>query len=167
MSDNNIFENTILDSDTTTDTLNEILKIHERCGLSKWTIKDYKNEFNRIDSRQVIVTIHKTIVGFAVMRLIIPYQTNGTSNLFFEEAEIFNIAVDPKLQNRGVGKTLLEKLVAVSLSSGVKTIWLEVRESNYKATNFYKKNNFYYIYTRQNYYQSPSENAWIMKRNQE
>ncbi len=148
----------------TLDTINEILKIQEKCGLSEWTIKDYKDEFTRVDSRQVIVTIHKTIIGFAVMRLISPLQTKGISKLFFEEAEIFNIAVDPKLQNKGVGGILLEKILAAGINSGVKTFWLEVRESNYKAIDFYKKNKFYYVFSRQNYYQSPSENAWIMKR---
>ena len=166
MSDINIFENTILDSDLSINTINEILIIQKKCSLSEWTCKDYKNEFERIDSRQIIATKTKTIVGFGILRLISPFNKTFFSKLSFkfEEAEILNIAVDPILQNKGIGNSMLEKMVAVSSSSGVKRIWLDVRESNNKAINFYKKNKFHYAYSRQNYYQSPSENAWIMKR---
>ena len=44
-----------------------------------------------------------------------------------------------------------------------KDIFLEVRESNKVAINFYKKNNFKEISIRKNYYSEPTENAIIMK----
>ena len=42
-------------------------------------------------------------------------------------------------------------------------IFLEVRESNQVAINFYKKNKFNQISIRKNYYSEPNENAIIMK----
>ena len=42
-------------------------------------------------------------------------------------------------------------------------IFLEVRESNQVAINFYKKNKFKEISVRKNYYSEPNENAIIMK----
>ena len=45
----------------------------------------------------------------------------------------------------------------------IKNIFLEVRESNQTAINFYKKNKFKEISIRKNYYSKPTENAIIMK----
>ena len=41
--------------------------------------------------------------------------------------------------------------------------FLEVRESNLSAINFYKKNNFKQISIRKKYYSEPTEDAIIMK----
>ena len=45
----------------------------------------------------------------------------------------------------------------------MKDIFLEVRESNQVAINFYKKNNFKQISIRKGYYSDPTEDAIIMK----
>ena len=164
-----IFEYQLLDSCLLSNLIAEIIKIQEKCNLSIWTADNYRDEFIRNDSKQIIVLNKKNIIGFAIMRLIISNKTNAydSTELFFNEAEILQIAVDPAFQRRGVGKNLLKKIIEVGVSFGIKAIWLEVRVSNHKAINFYRKNNFYHIYTRTNYYRNPSENAWIMQRNSE
>ena len=70
--------------------------------------------------------------------------------------EILSIATIEKYRNKGIAQELLDKIKT-------KDIFLEVRESNQIAINFYKKNNFKEISIRKNYYSEPTENAIIMK----
>ena len=70
--------------------------------------------------------------------------------------EILAIATIEEYRNKGIAQELLAKI-------RIKNIFLEVRESNQTAINFYKKNNFKEISIRKNYYSEPTENAIIMK----
>ena len=70
--------------------------------------------------------------------------------------EILAIATIEKYRNKSIAQELLDKIKT-------KDIFLEVRESNQTAINFYKKNNFKEISIRKNYYSKPTENAIIMK----
>ena len=70
--------------------------------------------------------------------------------------EILAIAAVEEYRNKGIAQELLDKIKT-------KDIFLEVRESNQIAINFYKKNNFKEISIRKNYYSEPTENAIIMK----
>ena len=70
--------------------------------------------------------------------------------------EILAIATVEEYRNKGIAQELLDKIKT-------KDIFLEVRESNQVAINFYKKNKFKEISIRKNYYSKPTENAIIMK----
>ena len=70
--------------------------------------------------------------------------------------EILAIAAVEEYRNKGIAQELLDKIKT-------KDIFLEVRENNQMAMNFYKKNNFKEISIRKNYYSEPTENAIIMK----
>lgn len=70
--------------------------------------------------------------------------------------EILAIATIEEYRNKGIAQKLLNKIK-------IKNIFLEVRETNQTAINFYKKNKFKEISIRKNYYSEPTENAIIMK----
>ena len=70
--------------------------------------------------------------------------------------ETLAIATVEEYRNKGIAQELLAKI-------RIKNIFLEVRESNQTAINFYKKNKFKEISIRKNYYSKPTENAIIMK----
>ena len=70
--------------------------------------------------------------------------------------EILAIATVEEYRNKGIAQKLLDKIKT-------KDIFLEVRESNKIAINFYKKNKFKEISIRKNYYSKSNENAIIMK----
>ena len=70
--------------------------------------------------------------------------------------EILAIATVEEYRNKGIAQELLAKI-------RIKNIFLEVRESNQTAINFYKKNKFKEISIRKNYYSETNENAIIMK----
>jgi ribosomal-protein-alanine N-acetyltransferase len=50
-------------------------------------------------------------------------------------------------------------------NDGVKLLFLEVRVSNFKARNLYKKVGFQEIGIRKNYYRIPEEDAVVMVYN--
>ncbi|KEA53280.1 ribosomal-protein-alanine acetyltransferase [Mangrovibacter sp. MFB070] len=80
------------------------------------------------------------LVAFAITQVVL------------DEATLFNIAVDPAWQRKGLGRELLEHLVAELEQSDVLTLWLEVRESNLGARALYELLGFNEVTVRRNYY---------------
>jgi ribosomal-protein-alanine N-acetyltransferase len=78
--------------------------------------------------------------------------------------EIHQIAVEPAFQRRGVGKSLMDFSIKQAASEGVKKIFLEVRESNMLARQFYAGCNFVEHGRRKEYYRHPREDALIYCR---
>lgn len=145
----------------------DIYRLTKSCGLSLWMENDYREELNRNDSRQIVSVLDQKIIGIIILRLINKNSFTDSGYNKFEEAEILTFGVSPGFQNKGIGNNLLDKALKDCANFEVKEIWLEVRESNYKAINFYQKNKFFFQYIRQNYYQNPFENALIMKKDLE
>lgn len=81
-----------------------------------------------------------------------------------EEAYVYNIAVRPEWQGKGIGKSLINELVSYCLKNNLGFISLEVRISNNIAINLYKKFGFKILGKRRNFYKNPSEDALIMTK---
>lgn len=81
-----------------------------------------------------------------------------------DEATIFNFAVDPCWQRRGVGRQLLTHLIRVLTQRKMMTIWLEVRASNLPAISLYQQLGFNQLAVRHGYYPTEigREDAHIM-----
>lgn len=85
---------------------------------------------------------------------------------FFEgndQADLLKIAVNSQHQKKGLGLELLSFGLKDLRYLGVKQIYLEVREDNKKAMNFYYKNHFRKIRVIKDYY-GKNQNALAMKR---
>jgi ribosomal-protein-alanine N-acetyltransferase len=89
-----------------------------------------------------------TVAGFVVVRRVAP-----------DECEILNLAVAPEHRRKGVGQQLLGDVVQGS----TEVFFLEVRESNEQAREFYKYLGFQEVNRRPGYYHYPSESAIVMK----
>ncbi len=74
------------------------------------------------------------------------------TQVVLDEATLFNIAVDPDFQRRGLGRMLLEHLIDELEKRGVVTLWLEVRASNAAAIALYESLGFNEATIRRNYY---------------
>jgi ribosomal-protein-alanine N-acetyltransferase len=73
--------------------------------------------------------------------------------------ELENIVVAEGWQRRGFGKMLLQALIAAAGAHKVKSIFLEVRESNAAARALYEDCGFSVTGRRKSYYNNPSEDA--------
>src|SRR4029077_20300374 len=81
-----------------------------------------------------------------------------------DEAEILNLAVDSAQRRRGMGSRLIEDVITATNAAGVKKIFLEVRDSNQGARNFYARAGFVETGRRREYYRQPLEDALVLVR---
>ena len=80
---------------------------------------------------------------------------------FLGEAEILNFVVDETYQRQGIGQLLFNQVE--SDIQDLQKMTLEVRESNTKAINFYKKNGFKQISIRKHYYKNGEDAKVLIK----
>ena len=81
-----------------------------------------------------------------------------------DEGEIADVAVAPVARRRGIARQLLQRVMAELVQVGVRTLYLEVRESNSAARALYASLGFQQVGRRRGYYQHPSEDALLLKR---
>ena len=84
-----------------------------------------------------------------------------------DEGELANIAVRGDLRGRGIGSGLLSRMLEVAEDSGVRSLYLEVRESNGLAREMYARRGFHEIGVRKGYYEGPREDARVLKKSLE
>ena len=128
-----------------------LYEIEQQAHLVPWSFGTLKNNQ---DERYLNLKLieNNQIIGFAICQTV------------SDEATLFNIAILPSHQGNGLGKLLLNELIARLKKKGVQTLWLEVRESN-PARFLYEKIGFNEVDIRKNYYPKPSggrENAVVM-----
>lgn len=79
-----------------------------------------------------------------------------------DEGEITNVAVAPAARRRGIAWALLTELKQQLACRNVARIVLEVRVSNEPAIRLYEQMGFSVIGVRKNFYEKPTEDAYIM-----
>ena len=134
----------------------EIRRIASICGIDAWTTGQYLEESNRNDAVIFVAIEGPAIVGFISGR-IVPSTSEGF------DGEIYNIAVLPGATGRGIGSKLLKSAVDNFVVKHCRMVWLEVRESNHKAIQFYERNGFTPVTIRRDFYSMPVENAVVMR----
>ena len=79
------------------------------------------------------------------------------------EWELENIVVVQGSRRNGVGRRLLEALLAEARQTNGSSVFLEVRESNVPARALYEKSGFTQAGRRRAYYQNPWEDAILYR----
>jgi ribosomal-protein-alanine acetyltransferase len=146
--------------------LDQIVEIQENCNLSRWSGPDYQVECGRSDSLFLIAESQASeinfIAGFILLRINhINITKNSTG--YCKDADLLNFGVRENFQKQGIGSALFKKAVFFLSGLEVESIWLEVRELNTVARNFYEKSGFKTIQIRKNFYSQPVDNAVLMK----
>ncbi len=80
-----------------------------------------------------------------------------------DEGEILNLGVAPAHQRHGVGRALVEQVLALLAGAGARMVFLEVRESNAVARRLYQSLGFAEVARRARYYRRPVEDAVILR----
>lgn len=132
-----------------------VMRIASENNLSFWSENDYRAELKRPEAINLTAVSKekREIAGFLVSRLI-------TSE---NAIEVYNIAVDKKHQRKGVGKMLIRHLIETSQKNKINNIFLEVRSLNNAAIGFYNNAKFKRIGVRKHFYQTPSDDALLLK----
>ncbi|QKT04933.1 ribosomal protein S18-alanine N-acetyltransferase [Ectothiorhodospiraceae bacterium 2226] len=90
----------------------------------------------------------------------------GIMSVAAGEAHILNLCVDPQHQRQGIGRRLLEHLLARARGSRAQVTFLEVRKSNRSAVELYRGLGFKEIGRRPAYYpaQRGREDALVLSK---
>jgi ribosomal-protein-alanine N-acetyltransferase len=79
------------------------------------------------------------------------------------EAHILNFAVHPSHRRAGVGRRLMEAILADARTKGLRKVRLEVRESNVPAQLFYRRLGFRATRILKNHYRDSLEDGYRME----
>lgn len=85
-----------------------------------------------------------------------------------DNLEIINLFVDEQYQGMGFGNIIMDFVIDVCEKSHINTLSLEVKKSNIKAINLYKKYGLTQSHIRKDYYKNQNnetEDAIVMVRN--
>ncbi len=137
--------------------IDDVCRISELAGLSKWTRSDLSEELERTDSYMSLALIGTEPVGFIVGRRV-PGADDQSS-----DAELYNIGVLPNFQGKSIGSELLAGFFDWMREQGIINVWLEVRAGNLSAIKFYRRHGFGQIDIRKAYYPDPIEDAIVMQ----
>ena len=128
----------------------EVLPIEEDLfGPEKWSAAMFWNELAQRHFYLVAEQDEK-VAGYA-----------GLSIVDREEAWVQNIAVDRRAQRGGLGRQLLEALLA---EAGDRKVLLEVAVDNAPAQQLYASYDFEPVGLRRGYYQPSNTDALVMMR---
>jgi ribosomal-protein-alanine N-acetyltransferase len=87
----------------------------------------------------------------------------GGVDLGGEVADVMTMAVAPGQQGRGLGRRLLEELVARAVADHAAYLMLEVRADNAPARKLYEARGFETLTVRRRYYQPGDVDAHVMR----
>ena len=110
----------------------------------------------------ILLQLYNAGAGFLVAQVaqtIVGYVIFGIKE---GQGHIIVIAVDSNYQDMKVGSLLLVKACFIFKRNNINTVFLEVRKSNIRAINFYKRNGFVKINEEDDYY-NDGESAIIMQ----
>lgn len=123
--------------------LSSVCAIEQQVQYAPWSEKLFSDGLER--HLCLVAEIAEKIVGFAVVQFVV------------DEASLLNIAVDPTQQKQGIGRLLLDEVLARASAKKATTVFLEVRASNQRAIQMYQQAGFNEMGLRKNYY--PSANG--------
>ena len=130
-----------------TNDLQDLLVIEQLNSFSPWTSSQFTEAQNYI----YVLLCESVVIGFVAL------------TQSYDQAELQNFSIHRDYQNLGYGKRLLD-FAFQHLSRDVKTIFLEVRVSNFTAIRLYHNLGFEEIGNRRDYYQTEfgREDALVM-----
>lgn len=133
-----------------------ILEIENLCFVSPWHEKDYLYELEQNPvSNLWVIELELTEKGLKSICGFCDYWNT------FDSGTICKIAVHPDMQRKDLGSAMMDEIYNDCLAQKVRTLTLEVRESNLKAISFYEKHGFKKITVKPHYYDN-GENAIYM-----
>ncbi|SBT47596.1 ribosomal protein S18-alanine N-acetyltransferase [Micromonospora auratinigra] len=125
-------------------------------GAEQWSAAMFWNELANRHFYLVALDDDGTVLGYAGLAANPP-----------DETWVQNIAVRRDAQRRGVGRLLLEALLAEAARRGARSTLLEVAVDNAPAQRLYATYGFEPIGVRRGYYQPSNTDALVMQRNED
>ena len=134
--------------------LEQIMQIEKACfGNDAWSKSNMKSELIAPHTTYVVAEESSSLIGYAGLSKL----ANSTSS------DIQTIAVSESHRSLGVGRSLMESLLAFAKKQNAKEVFLEVREDKPTPQSLYSSLGFKAIDRRENYYQPDGVAAIVMR----
>jgi len=134
--------------------LNEVTEIEIEVFPFFWTREVFRDTITAGYECWVARDASNVLVGYFVLMPVI------------DEAQLLTIAVRADLQGQGIGRKLLDRVIALAREIHMLSLLLEVRPSNSRALEMYQRYGFTQIGLRKNYYEAPKntrEDGLVMR----
>ena len=131
--------------------IDEIVKLENIIFKDPWPKAFFVEEINNRYTYFFSLKENDRIIGYV-----------GTQ-IMYEDGDIINIAIVPDYQGQKYGEQLLNHVLFFLKKNNVKFVHLEVRVSNFKAINLYKKVGFKEVRIRKGYYEDKEDCIDMMK----
>ena len=134
--------------------LDQIMQIEKACfGNDSWSKSNMKSELLATHTTYVVSEESNSLIGFAGLSKL-PTSTSS---------DVQTIAVSDSHRGLGVGRLLMESLLAFAKEQNAKEVFLEVREDKPAPQSLYSSLGFKAIDRRENYYQPDGVAAIVMR----
>ncbi|RZD14402.1 MAG: ribosomal-protein-alanine N-acetyltransferase [Candidatus Acidulodesulfobacterium ferriphilum] len=160
-------------------TIKEMFNIHMQASQTIWDKKMFDDEFKRQGSGFIVCytndeykksdkTVSKAFIHAGNTDDNINLSLKSKIIAFFifytvlDEMHILDITVAKNEQSKGIGTFMLNYILKKYIDLGIKYFYLEVRVSNARAINLYKKFGFKIFMLRKGYYDDNKEDALCM-----
>ncbi|MBP0597072.1 ribosomal protein S18-alanine N-acetyltransferase [Herbaspirillum sp. LeCh32-8] len=124
----------------TADDIDAVVVIENAVYSHPWTRGNFLDSLYSGYQAQTLRDESQQLLGYFLVMLAV------------EEAHLLNISVAAAHQHQGLGRQLLNRATDVARKHAMRTMLLEVRESNVHAIKVYKRYGFAEIGRRKNYY---------------
>lgn len=124
--------------------------ISEKCLEEAWNEKNFQESLDKDYTLMAVARKEGQTVGYIVIYLAA------------DQAELESVAVLEEARRGGTASGLLAFAFEEAYRRGVRSMTLEVRESNTAARKLYEKFHFEMIGKRKRFYQNPQEDALIL-----
>jgi len=134
----------------TTADIENVIAIERASFRFPWSTRFFLDELQVDCARSILAEVDGRIVGYVLFWMLA------------EEVDIHNIAVHPDFRRQGVGRLLLEQVVAAARRQERLRVTLDVRSSNAQAQSLYLSFGFVARGLRKGYYSDNGEDALVM-----
>ncbi len=131
--------------------LRSVLRIESQVYPRPWTHSLFVSELALRSTRvYTVAKVGRDVVGYAGLMMSL------------SDGHVTTIAVDPAWHGQGIGTRLLLALVRAAIERDASALTLEVRLSNARARDLYRRFGFAAVGVRKGYYADTGEDALVM-----
>lgn len=130
--------------------IEQVSRIEKLCFSVPWSAKAFEEAIKKPDALYLTALEDAEVLGYCGAYVVL------------DEADINQVAVRENSRRQGIAKKLLEELLRQLEMQDIKAVTLEVRKSNLAAVSLYESFGFVLEGQRKNFYEKPTEDAWIM-----
>lgn len=135
--------------------IEEVFAVERDAYSFPWTRGNFLDSLDNGYEARVLRDDHGDLLGYFLLMYVV------------DEVHLLNITVRPDLQGQGLGRKLLDKVMALARDADMHAVLLEVRPSNHHAQSVYQHLSFAQIGLRKNYYPAAGalrEDAIVMRK---